>query len=96
MMIVFVKTCCGNCDVEEDEDANKGAIKVLKKDIDNNFVDFLGVNTFLMQIHKSIVNLVNQIKDGGGNFGIARLKLKRKFIGSGSSIYSKYLFIWKG
>ena len=92
----FCEACCGNYGVEEDEDANKEAIKALKKDIDNNFVDFLGVNTFLMQILKSIVNLVNQIKDGGGNFGIARLKLKRKFIGSGSSIYSKYLFIWKG
>ncbi|KAL6185225.1 hypothetical protein ACLB2K_041359 [Fragaria x ananassa] len=92
----FCEACCGNCGVEEDEDVNKGAIKTLKKDIDNNFIDFLGVNTFLMQILKSIVNLINQIKDSGGNFGIARLKLKRKFIGTGSNIYSKYLFIWKG
>ncbi|KAL6211417.1 hypothetical protein ACLB2K_016643 [Fragaria x ananassa] len=82
-------------DYGEDEDANKGAIKALKKDIGNNFIDFLGVNTFLMQILKSIVNLINQIKDGEGNFGIVRLKLKRKFIGSRSNIYSKYIFIWK-
>ncbi|KAL6189245.1 hypothetical protein ACLB2K_040634 [Fragaria x ananassa] len=87
--------CAPLCE-SEDEDAKKDAIKALKKDIDNNFVDFLGVNAFIMQIPKSIVNFVNQINDGEENFGIVRLKLKRKFIGSQSSIYSKYLFIWKG
>ncbi|KAL6210631.1 hypothetical protein ACLB2K_015863 [Fragaria x ananassa] len=70
----FCEACCGNCGVEEDEDANKGAIKALKKDIDNNFIDLLGVNTFLMQIIKSIVNLINQIKDSGGGGGILGLR----------------------
>ena len=92
----FCEACCDNCGMEEDEGTNKDVIKALKKDTDHNFVDFLGVNTFLIKFPKSIVNLINQIKDDEENFGITRLKLKRKFIGSGSSIYSKYLFIWKG
>ncbi|KAL6222928.1 hypothetical protein ACLB2K_006318 [Fragaria x ananassa] len=92
----FCEACYGNCGMEEDEDAKKDAIKASKKDTDHNFVDFLEVNAFIMQIPKVVVNIVNQINDVEGNFGIARLKLKRKFIGSQSSIYSKYLFIWIG
>ncbi|KAL6124677.1 hypothetical protein ACLB2K_077189 [Fragaria x ananassa] len=89
----FCEACYDNYGVEEDEDANKRAIKALKKDTDHNFVEFLGVKAFIMQILKVVVNIINQINDGEGNFGIARLKLKRKFIESGSNIYFKYLFI---
>ena len=91
-----IKDCCGNCGDEEDEEPNKKAIKAMKKDIDNNFVDFLRVNIFVIQIPKTIVNLVNEINDVKGSFGTTRLRLKRKTIGSRSSIYSKYLFIWNG
>ncbi|KAL6141349.1 hypothetical protein ACLB2K_059638 [Fragaria x ananassa] len=41
-------------DYEEIEDANKEANKALKKDIDNNFVDFLRVNAFIMQIPRPL------------------------------------------
>ncbi|PRQ22134.1 hypothetical protein RchiOBHm_Chr6g0246931 [Rosa chinensis] len=83
-----------NCD---DEDNNKAAIKsILWKDIEHKFVDFVGVNAFIMHIPKELVNLVTQIKDGEKNFGIAKLMSKRKFMGSRLIIYSKYLFVWKG
>ncbi|KAL6223561.1 hypothetical protein ACLB2K_006946 [Fragaria x ananassa] len=72
-----------------------GGFRMEGRDVKNDMAE---IKRMLQQlaIPKSIVNLINQIKDSGGNFGIARLKLKRKFIGSGSSVYSKYLFIWKG
>ena len=87
--VCYCEACCGNYGVEEDEDAKKDAIM-----IDHDFGDLLGVNAFIMHIPKAVVNLVNQIKDGGGNFGTAKLMLKRRFIRSQSNIFfSKYLFI---
>ncbi|KAL6138210.1 hypothetical protein ACLB2K_063493 [Fragaria x ananassa] len=63
-MLQQLVACYDNCGMEEDEDAKKDVIKALKKDTDHNFVDFLGVNVFIMQIPKVVVNIVNHINDG--------------------------------
>ena len=59
--------------------------------------DFIRVDTFLMQwIPKTLVVIIDQIKDDERYFGIMELMLERRFEQSRSSFYSKYLFIWKG
>ena len=77
-----------------DEDVNEYTIEsIWLKDIMYNFVDFIGVHSFFMEIPKTLVHLVNQIK---GDRRSTNLMVKRNFLESGFNIYSKYIFIWKG
>ena len=85
---------------EDTEDANKFPklhdSLLLWKDIEHNFVDFIGINIFHLQISKILIDIVNLIKNGEKHFGFVKLIMKRIFLNPRLERYSKYLFIWNG
>ena len=69
----------------------KDTIKsILWQDMEHQFIDFVGVNRFIMPNSKDVVYLRER------QFGFVKVTLVRKYMESRSDIYSKYLFIWKG